>query len=102
MYRRIAGPAHTCIDTFTLTNPGLIGIGANCVSIELNYDQEVSEKPLPEATSNNVLGFAEGESSYCYFALDNSANPIYPEEFAIVNGGQLKLIASTSIILAGD
>jgi|TARA_B110000879_G_scaffold212983_1_gene312502 hypothetical protein len=102
LYRRIAGPAHTYIDTFTLTNPGLIGIGENCVSIELNYDQEVSEKPLPEATSNNVLGFAEGESSYCYFALDNSANPIYPEEFAIFNGGQPKLIASTSNILAGD
>lgn len=102
LYRRIAGPAHSSVDTFTLTNPGLIGIGENCLTIELNYDQGVSEKPQPDATSNNTLGFVEGESSFCYFSLDNSANPIFPEEFAIVNGDQPRLIASTSNILAGD
>ena len=102
LYRRIAAPAYSYTDTFTLNNPGLIGIGENCITIEVNYDQLVAEAPLPEAYSNNVLGFSEGESNYCYFALDNSANPIFPEEFAIVNGAQPRLIASTSNILAED
>jgi len=99
-YRRIATPAYSQLDTLTLDNPGLDGIGENCVTIEVNYDQLVEEKPTPNALSNNVLGFAENESSYCFFVLDNSANPIFPEEFSIVNGNEIKLIASTSNILA--
>lgn len=102
LYRRIAGPAHSQLDTFTFTNPGIIGIGENCLTIELNYDGEIDEKPSPDAIANNVLGYSEGEGNFCYFALDNSANPIFPEDFAIVNGEQPRLIASTSNLLAGN
>lgn len=102
LYRRIEAPGHTLTDTFTFENPGLVGIGQNCITIEVNYDNGVDEKPLPDATTNNILGYAEGENSYCFFVLDNSANPIFPEKFAIVNGDQPKLIASTSNILAED
>lgn len=102
IYRRIAGPAHSEKDTFVLQNPGLLGIGENCLTIELNYDEAIAEEPQPAATQNNLLGYTEGESSYCYFALDNSASPIFPKEFSIVNGASPKLIASTSNILASD
>ena len=100
LYRRIPGPSYSELDTFTFTNPGLRGIGENCISIEVNYDQLISEKPLPEAQTNNLLGYNEGEDGFCFFVLDNSASPIFPEEFSIVNGDQPRLIASTSNILA--
>ena len=101
-YRRVKGPGHSYTDTFTIKNPGLEGIGENCISIEVNYDGLVAEGPSPGASNNNLLGAVEGENGYCFYVLDNSANPIFPEEFAIVNGVQPKLIASTSNILAED
>ncbi len=101
-YRRIKGPGHVYTDTFFIKNPGLHGIGENCISIEVNYDNLVVESPSPDASNNNVLGQVEGEDNFCFFVLDNSASPIFPEEFAIVNGEQPKLIASTSNILAED
>lgn len=102
LYQRIKGPGNRSTETFEVQNPGLKGIGENCVNIEVNYDNLVDESPLPEANTNNELGAIEGEDNFCFFVLDNSANPIFPEEFAIVNGEQPKLIASTSNILAED
>ena len=86
IYRRIAGVGHTYTDTLTLQNPELDGIGENCITIELNYDNEIEELPNPGALANNVLGASEGESNFCFFVVDNSAIPVFPSEFAIVNG----------------
>ncbi len=102
LYQTIKGPGNRSAETFIVQNPGLNGIGENCISIDVNYDSEVVESPLPDAANNNTLGAVEGEEDFCFFVLDNSANPIFPEEFAIVNGEQPKLIASTSNILAED
>ena len=102
VYTKISAPSYSTNQTITLKNPGLVGIGENCFSIELNYDESVVESPAPDAYTNNTLGVPEGEGNYCYYVLDNSANPIYPENFAIVNSDELKLVASTSNILAED
>lgn len=101
-YSKVKAPGYLIKDTLTLRSPGLEGVGKNCISIELNYNGSIVESPSPDAYSNNLLRSIDGEDTYCFYVLDNSANPIFPEKFAIVNKTQPKLIASTSNILAED
>lgn len=92
----IASPRNNDDVSLTLNNPGSIAIGQNCISIELDYDNKISELPLPIAEANNVLRDINMGQDYCFYVLDDSANPISPKRFAIVNSNNPKLIANTS------
>lgn len=100
IYTKYKAPENRFMAAITLKNPELDGVGKNCIKIDIDYNNKIQEGPLPFAESNNDLLAGDGTDVYCFFILDNSANPIYPEEFAIVNGDIPRLVASTSNILA--
>jgi hypothetical protein len=83
-----------------LHNPGFSAIGKNVIEIILDVDGRISKQPAPTAESNNSLKAAYNNEGYCFFIFDNSAFPIYPREFAIINDPDTKLVASSTNALA--
>ena len=79
-----------------LDNPGFESVGKNTINIVLDYDNKYEELPAPVAENNNDLKTAYNNEGYCFFIFDNSAFPIYPTDFAIVNRQDISLKASTS------
>ena len=92
----IDAPAYDATLSITIASPGISSIGKNVLYITLNEDDVVSEFPLPFASENNKLKSEDGGAGYCFFILDNSITPLYPDAFAIVTEQNPILYASTS------
>lgn len=71
------------------------GTGENCIGIYLNPEKLINELPKPDSENNNELENQNGENKYCFYIINNGIQPIYPEEFSIVNKQQIELKAST-------
>lgn len=71
------------------------GTGENCIAIYLNPEKIINELPKPAAETNNELENQNGENKYCFYIINNGIQPIYPEEFSIVNKLKIELKAST-------
>lgn len=69
--------------------------GENCIAIYLNPEKLINELPKPDAENNNELENQNGENKYCFYIINNGIQPIYPEEFSIVNKPKIELKAST-------
>ena len=96
MYFESSAPFNRETITLELPNPGAAAIGKNTFNIVLDYDEKITETPDPRAELNNDLKVAYANEGYCFFIFDNSAFPIYPREFAIVNDKEISLMASAT------
>ncbi len=92
----VEAPAYDTQLSITLASPGISSTGKNTLYVGLNEDNALVELPRPAATENNKLLSEAGEEGYCFFILDNSILPLYPEDFAIVTEESSFLIASTA------
>lgn len=75
-------------------------LGFNKLHIELDSENAIEELPLPDAESNNQLKSPIGEIGYPFYVIDNSAIPVYPNNYAIVGDSDITLKASTAETLA--
>ncbi|MFM2395400.1 MAG: putative signal peptide protein, partial [Bacteroidota bacterium] len=71
--------------TFTIPNKGINSLGRNTIFLTLDPDNVIEERPTPRAELNNELVFDDGTQGYEFYILDNTAIPVYPSEFGIVN-----------------
>ena len=94
-FRSLAPHNRTTV-SLEINNPGLEAVGKNIINIVLDIDNKVEEAPNPIAEENNDIRKAYNNDGYCFFVFDNSAFPIYPKEFAIVNRKDITLKASAS------
>jgi len=94
LYFKHLAPANRTTITVELQNPGFSAIGKNLINIILDVDNSVEELPDPMAEENNDLTKAYSNDGFCFFVFDNSAFPVYPKEFAIVNKADISLKAS--------
>jgi len=78
-----------------LKSAGVAGIGKNTILGHINPDEKFNEKPIPVAFSNNKLETGT-QNGFAFYILDNSAIPVYPDNYAIVNNADITLKASTS------
>jgi hypothetical protein len=78
------------------------GVGINSLSIRVDADNRIQELPAPEAEENNTLQGPGGEDRLTFFIFDNTARPLYPPEFAIVDQQDLELIAATADVFAPE
>lgn len=70
-------------------------VGKNLIKVFVDSSQEIEELPSPEAELNNKLRSANGVEGFEFYILNNSAIPIYPKEYSIVNESDISLVAST-------
>ncbi|MDF1694534.1 MAG: C25 family cysteine peptidase [Saprospiraceae bacterium] len=70
-------------------------VGKNTLKITVDVSDELEEVPFPSAELNNKLFSSPGKEGFEFYILSNSAIPIYPKEFSIVNQEELSLVAST-------
>jgi len=98
-YLDIPSPAFSEKYKVKLPSGGKIAVGKNHLFITVDDDNKVEEKPSPQAELNNELSIS-GQRGISFFVIDNSAIPISPLEFAIVNNLEIKLLASTTDALA--
>ncbi len=77
-------------------------VGKNTIKVTVDASDEIEEKPLPHAEINNKLFSNNGIEGFEFYILNNSAIPIYPKEFSIVNEPNISLVASTYNALGED
>ena len=70
-------------------------VGKNTIKITVDALNEIEEFPAPGAELNNILVSPNGIEGFEFFILNNSAVPIYPREYGIVNESNISLVAST-------
>ncbi len=73
---------------------GSISSGLNRIFINVDVEGTVEELPNPTAELNNSLR-SGGQEGVALFIIDNSALPIYPPDFSIVNTPTVSLKSST-------
>lgn len=96
LYFTSIAPTNRTTVNLELPNPGFDAIGKNLINIILDVDNKIAELPAPIAEDNNDMSKAFFNEGYCFFVFDNSAFPVYPKEFAIVNRKDVTLKASAS------
>ena len=77
-------------------------VGKNLIKIKVDASDEIEESPSPDAELNNKLIAQNGTEGFEFFILNNSAIPIFPKEFSIVNQADVSLVASTYNALGED
>lgn len=93
---RILAPKFENQLSYTVASFKKAAAGQNKLLIEIDTDNEVAELPDPAAELNNELLSTNGSQGLPFFIFDDSARPVYPEKFAIVNQADVMLKASTS------
>ena len=99
---RTVAPTNRIEVMLDIPNPGFSAIGKNVVEIVLDVDNRVQELPASVGEQNNSLKQAYNNEGYCFYIFDDSAFPVYPPDFGIVNTQRVELIASSTNALAGQ
>lgn len=92
---KIKAPGFRTTETITVPSLGKESAGLNRFYIKVDSNDEVVENPQPIAESNNELFTGNGERGITLYIIDDSARPIFPEDYAIVNTSSVRLTAST-------
>ncbi|RMH17877.1 MAG: hypothetical protein D6698_07845, partial [Gammaproteobacteria bacterium] len=98
----LLAPAYREEFKFKIPPPGKKAIGQNTLFVTVDAGNRVDELPLPAAESNNELIMPDGRKGFSFFVRDNSAVPVYPPAFAIVDRTDLTLKAYTTDPLAPE
>lgn len=98
----VKAPGYSAVFRFKLPQVGKEAIGENRLFISVDSDDRIEELPAPAAEANNELIMSNGQRGYSFFVKDNSAVPLYPQEFAIVSQPDLVLKAYTTDPLAPE
>jgi hypothetical protein len=77
-------------------------VGKNVIKVFVDSSEEIEELPSPEAEFNNKLVSSTGIEGFEFYILNNSAIPIYPKKFSIVNEANISLVSSTYNALGED
>jgi len=94
----ISAPSNSSQLCFKVPNPGIDGQGRNKIKVVLDLDNKIAELAAG-AEDNNELRKSTSEIGFDFFILDETARPIYPENFGIVNeSSNLTLKASSTNI----
>jgi len=96
IYFKTEAPANRLSMELEINNPGFDAIGKNTINIILDINNKIQELPNPFAEDNNDMSQAFSNEGFCFFVFDNSAFPIYPKEFAIINKTDITLKASAT------
>jgi len=83
--KKIATPLHRSRLSLRLPTLGENAVGENRLLMTLNDDEAIEEKPMPSARNNNQYMNALGEEGASFYITNNSAVPIFPTPYAIVN-----------------
>lgn len=97
---KILAPRFDATLEYRLPVLGEQAAGENRLYIQLDAENEIEEKPTPEAESNNEFTDAFGAKGLRFFVFSNSVKTIYPPDFGIVNAMPVKLQASNTNISA--
>ncbi|MEO0776799.1 MAG: C25 family cysteine peptidase [Bacteroidota bacterium] len=97
----VAAPGFGDRYSFRVPCFGAIAAGLNRIYIEVDTEGTVEELPGPAAEMNNRLQ-SGGRDGVSLFIIDNSAQPVYPPDFGIVNQAQVTLKSSTRNSLMGQ
>ncbi len=97
---KIATPAFQKELSYTVASFGQASAGLNKFFIRVDTEEKVEELPDPAAELNNELKGNTGLPGIDLFIFDDSARPIFPENFGIVNESEVTLVASTANSLA--
>ncbi len=81
----LPAPAYDDHLTVEIDNPGYSAVGQNHLEIIIDPSNEVAELPNTDAEENNRYISADGTEGYSFYILDNTATPIYPDDYAILN-----------------
>ncbi len=83
--------------TFTYKFPvgGKAAVGTNNIYVTLDPKNKIKEGPLPDAETNNEL-IINGIKGFELTILGNDVQPLYPQNYAIVNKNDITLKASTA------
>ncbi len=100
MFFKIKSPASKSTVKLTIPNKGINSLGKNKLYIYLDPSNVIKESPDPQAEQNNDLVSESGEEGYEFYILDNTAKPIYPSEFSIVNKKPLFKVATSNAFAA--
>ena len=92
---KIEAPGFRSSQVVTVPSLGKESAGLNRFYIKVDSEDAVVENPQPIAESNNELYSSNGERGITLYVIDDSARPIFPEDYAIVNTSSVKLSAST-------
>jgi len=77
-------------------------VGKNVLKVTVDASDEIDELPSPDGELNNKLRSINGTEGFEFFILNNSAIPIFPKEFSIVNESEISLVSSTYNALGED
>ncbi len=91
----IPAPAFSAEVIIDLDNPGDRWVGNNRILINVDPDQSITESPNEQAESNNELIGKDGEKGVGFFVFDNSAKPIFPQDYGIY--GQEEIILNAAV-----
>jgi hypothetical protein len=81
--------------TYKFAVGGKAGVGANKIYVTLDPKNKIKEGPLPDAESNNEL-VINGNKGFELTVLGNDVQPLYPQNYAIVNKNDITLKAVTA------
>jgi len=77
-------------------------VGQNRFLISIDTEDQIEELPAPEAELNNALRQGLGQEGVNLFIIDNTAIPVFPYDYSIVNTPSVTLKASTVDVLAAE
>ncbi len=95
IYSKVLAPVSRSTYRIKLKNAGVDAIGKNTIFGAIDPLHKVEEKPDPDSKNNNKLEY-ESQSGFKFYILDNTAFPVFPDPYAIVNNKSITLQASAS------
>lgn len=96
----IESPSYNSRVKLTVPNNGINALGRNKVNITLDPKNKIVEVPDPQAEQNNEYISPSGNIGYEFYILDNTAKPVYPPDFGIVNSKPALRIATSNAFAA--
>jgi hypothetical protein len=93
---KIKAPAYSSSIELFLPIEGVSYIGKNLIKLVIDSEDDILEYPQAAAESNNNLVDENGEEGFCFYILDNGAQPVNPYEFSILSKESVVLKASTT------
>ncbi len=87
----LPAPGYSATVSIELDNPNVNWTGTNRLLITIDPDDLIEELPGNKAEKNNDLFSQDGEKGIAFFVFDNSAKPVFPQNFGIYSENKITL-----------